>query len=239
MGEADRSSKPYADIGVCYSVFPAKSSVPAGCLYSLRVWMRVNGTDHRLFADDEVWVGKDLDFHSVADISFMLLRNLSPKSATYHGHIGRALVTFVCRWHRVKDNLYKYSLDYDANGVGANLFEDLMLRIDGDPRTVTLLIYSVPMNSTPSGSSHRIRVWTKSLVSIPSSPSPFQGSDSHIYQRLWKSDTFKLGARLNFEAMADKMTMGFSSGPPRTIVDSTNATMSRTPPQTLRRQLSS
>jgi hypothetical protein len=43
-------------------------------------------------------------------------------------------------WHRVGECLYKYSLDYEVNGVGGNLFDDLKLRIDGDPRTTTFLI---------------------------------------------------------------------------------------------------
>jgi hypothetical protein len=36
--------------------------------------------------------------------------------------------------------MYKYTLAYEANGVGGNLFDDIQLRIDGDPRTVTFLI---------------------------------------------------------------------------------------------------
>lgn len=123
----------------------------------------MNGVDHRLFADDELWVGKDLDFHSIADASFVRLKSVDSKSQVYHGFVGQALVTFTCRyvlpfralidallqchshnhslrWHRVNDNLYKYSLDYESHGVGANLFEDFRLRIDGDPRTVTFLI---------------------------------------------------------------------------------------------------
>ena len=45
-----------------------------------------------------------------------------------------------CRWQPVRGNIYKYSLDYEANGVGGSLFEDVRLAIDGDPRTITFLI---------------------------------------------------------------------------------------------------
>lgn len=46
----------------------------------------------------------------------------------------------VYRWQNVSSNLYKYSLEYDAEGVGDVLFEDYKLRIDSDPRAVTFLI---------------------------------------------------------------------------------------------------
>ncbi|KAF8076758.1 hypothetical protein FPV67DRAFT_431212 [Lyophyllum atratum] len=201
-------------------IFPGKS-IPVGCLWSLRVWLRVNGIDHRLFADDELWVGKDLDFHSIADASFVRLKSVDSKSQLYHGFVGQALVTFTCRWHRVNENDYKYSLDYDANGVGGNLFEDLRLRIDGDPRTVTFLIYTVPIKSLPAGSSHRIRVWIKSLVNLSANtPSALPFHDSYIYQRIWKSDTLKIGARLDFESMSSKAIMGFAAGAVQTIVTS-------------------
>jgi hypothetical protein len=49
-------------------------------------------------------------------------------------------VSSVYRWQNVADNLYKYSLEYDAEGVGDVLFEDYKLRIDSDPRAVTFLI---------------------------------------------------------------------------------------------------
>ncbi|KAG5648749.1 hypothetical protein DXG03_000096 [Asterophora parasitica] len=211
-------------------IFPGKSSIPVGSLYSLRVWLRVNGIDHRLFSDDELWVGKDLDFHSIADASFVRLKSVDSKSQVYHGFAGRALVTFTCRWHHLSDNLYNYSLDYEANGVGANLFEDLQLRIDGDPRAVTFLIYCVPISSIPAGSSHRIRVWLKSLVNLSAStPSALPFHDSYIYQRIWKSDNFKIGARLDFEAMSNKTIMGFSAGAPVTVETSVPLPLPRTP----------
>jgi len=48
------------------------------------------------------------------------------------------------RWEPVSSNLYKYSVEYDANGVGDVLLEDIRLRLDGDPRTISFLILYVP-----------------------------------------------------------------------------------------------
>ena len=58
-----------------HSVFPGKATIPAGCLWSYRVWLRVNFVDHRIFGDDELWVGKDPDFSSIADASFARLKS--------------------------------------------------------------------------------------------------------------------------------------------------------------------
>jgi hypothetical protein len=81
-----------------FSMFPGKASVPAGCLWSLRVWLRVNGVDHRLFGEDELWVAKDPDFNAVGDASFARLRNLDGGEQVYHGYVGKALVTFTIRY---------------------------------------------------------------------------------------------------------------------------------------------
>lgn len=81
-----------------HSVFPGKTSIPTGSLYSLRVWLRVNGIDHRIFQEDELWVGKDLDFNSIGDASFVRLKSVDSKAQIYHGFVGRALVTFTCRY---------------------------------------------------------------------------------------------------------------------------------------------
>ena len=43
----------------------------------------------------------------------------------------------------MSNKLYKYSLVYEAGGVGDILFEDFRLRLDGDPRAVTFLILCV------------------------------------------------------------------------------------------------
>jgi hypothetical protein len=79
------------------SVFPGKTTLPAGCLWSYRVWLRVNQIDHRLFGDDELWVGEDPDFSAITDASFARLKNVSTTSQVYEAIVGRAKVNFVVR----------------------------------------------------------------------------------------------------------------------------------------------
>ncbi|PPQ63143.1 hypothetical protein CVT24_005783 [Panaeolus cyanescens] len=203
------------------SIFPGKQSLPAGCLWSLRVWLRVNGVDHRIFGDDDLWVAKDPDFNSIGDASYARLKTVDSTEQVYHGYVGRALVTFVVRWQQISNKLYRYSVDYEANGVGDTLVDDFRVRLDGDPRGVTFLIYTVPTNAIPAGASHKLRVWMRSLVPITNDPGtsyvlPF--NDSFIYQRIWKNDNFRLGSRLDFDSLGTKMVKGFSVGAPETIV---------------------
>jgi hypothetical protein len=90
---------------VVHSLFPGKNDVlPAGCLYSLRVWLRANGVDHRLFGEDELWLGADPDFGTVENASFACLRPGGttalgvPDAQVYDAVVGRARVQFVIRW---------------------------------------------------------------------------------------------------------------------------------------------
>ena len=46
----------------------------------------------------------------------------------------------VCRWARIHGNLFKYSMEYEAGGVGGLLFEDVRLKLDVGPRSVGFLI---------------------------------------------------------------------------------------------------
>ena len=78
------------------------------------------------------------------------------------------------------------------------------------------------MHSMPQGASHRIRVWLKIHVPLsePLSPSstysiPFV--DSFVYQRVWKSDSFKLGAQLDYSSLGPTMAMGVSTGAAKTV----------------------
>jgi hypothetical protein len=214
-------------------MFPGKGGVPAGCLWSLRVWLRVNSVDHRLFGEDELWVAKDPDFNAIGDASFARLRNLDGGEQVYHGYAGKALVTFTVKWELISNKLYKYSLMYEASGVGDILFEDFRLRLDGDPRAVTFLIFTTPSVSMPAGALHKLCVWIRSLVPLssvdPSTPYVLPFNDSYIYQRIWKCDSFKIGGRLEFETLGPKMAMGFSSGMPETIL------MPNSPPLDLHR----
>ncbi|EAU84199.2 hypothetical protein CC1G_08129 [Coprinopsis cinerea okayama7 len=215
------SYPPNYEQAVSSSVFPGKTSIPAGCLWSVRVWLRADGVEHRLFGDDELWFGKDPDFNSIGDASFGRLKVQDSNQQVYNAYVGRALVTFTFRWERVNGTLYKYSLDYEAGGVGANLFEDFRMKLDADPRTLSFLVFTVPANSIPAGASHKLRVWLRSPVPINTVDAttsyvlPF--NDSFVYQRIWKTDDFKLGAHLNFDALGPKMIMGFATGGPETV----------------------
>ncbi|KAJ3545999.1 hypothetical protein NMY22_g2219 [Coprinellus aureogranulatus] len=208
-------------------MFPGKSSVPTGCLWSLRVWLRVNSIDHRLFGEDELWVGKDPDFNAIGDASFARLKHQDTHEMVHHVYVGRALVLFSVKWSRVHGNLFKYSLEYEAGGVGGVVFEDVRLKLDIDPRTVSFLIFTVPSNSIPQGASHKLRVWIRTLVSLsPTARDPSLAqdaayslpfNDSYLYQRLFKTDDFKVGAHLQFEILGPKMIMGFSVGGPEAV----------------------
>ena len=79
-------------------MFPGKGGVPVGCLWSFRVWLRMNNVDHRLFGEDDLWVAKDSDFNAINDASFARLRNLDGGEQVYHAHLNRALVTFTIRY---------------------------------------------------------------------------------------------------------------------------------------------
>jgi hypothetical protein len=92
MGSCERVTDPLPN-----SVLPGKTSIPPGSLWAVRVWLRVNGIDHRLFGEDDVWVGKDLDFNTISEASFARLKTVDAKSQLYHGFVGRALLTFTMR----------------------------------------------------------------------------------------------------------------------------------------------
>jgi hypothetical protein len=50
-----------------YQLIPAKTQPSKKCLYSLRVWLRHQFVDQRIFADDALWVGTDPDFAAIPD----------------------------------------------------------------------------------------------------------------------------------------------------------------------------
>ncbi len=79
----------------------------------------------------------------------------------------------------------------------------------------------------PVGATHRLRVWLRSLVPLTNDPAISQSlpfNDSYIYQRIFKLEEFKVGGRLEFNALGNKLVMGFSPrGGPETI------TMARSP----------
>ncbi|KAJ6560188.1 hypothetical protein B0H19DRAFT_944609 [Mycena capillaripes] len=209
-------------------LFPGKNkALPADCMFSLRVWLRANGVDHRIFGEDELWVGADPDFNSVENVSFANLRpagttptGILPDAQVHDAVVGRARVQFVIRWQPLGNRNYRYTMEYAAGGVGGVLMDDLQLHVDGDPRRVAFLVYTMPVRSMPTGASHRLRVWLKTPLPPPVvPPGALQpGVDSYVYQRVWKSDAFKIGARLDFEALGPRLVMGTSAGPPQTVM---------------------
>lgn len=106
-------------------------------------------------------MGKDLDFNAIGDASFMRPGGVGLDHQVYRGYVGKALITFIIRyvtlaaslhwcvltlfyycyrWQKIRDRLYKYSLEYEGGGVGDMLFSDFRMRIDNDPRSVGFLI---------------------------------------------------------------------------------------------------
>lgn len=118
----------------------------------------MNGIDHRIFGEDELWVGRDPDFNSIADASFARMMGMEADRQVYNIYVGKALVTFIVkcvlqthfvleeliifnrRWKSMGGNWYKYSMGYEANGVGDLLFDDIRLRLDEDPQTISFVI---------------------------------------------------------------------------------------------------
>lgn len=189
--------------------FPPRSSLPTGCLYHLRVWLRSANIYHRLFGDDDLWIARDPDFRSIGDASFAVMQNATQDMYIYQAVLGRAHVSFIIRWRLVEAGIYALSLEYEAGGVGRTLFDGYHLRLDCDPQTASFMIYSIPAVSVPTGASHRLRFWICTPYTSPSPTSSVtsQHTESFIYQRLWKSDDFKLGAFLDFDALGPKLIM--------------------------------
>ncbi|KAA1466550.1 hypothetical protein DENSPDRAFT_831401 [Dentipellis sp. KUC8613] len=196
-------------------VFPPKTSLPQGCLWSLRVWLRANEIDHRLFSDERLWVGRDPDFYSIENASFARQREIRSDVQVYKTVLGRVLIDLIVRWRSISSKVYSLSLEYDANGVGRVLFSDCVVRIDCTPQEVDFVMYTIPISSNPRGASHRLRVWLR--VPAPAGATPTSGnSRSQICHRIWSSDDFKIGHLLDFSSLGSKMIMGVPASTPRT-----------------------
>jgi len=205
--------------------FPPRSSLPTGCLHHLRVWLRTAGVDHRVFAEKDLWFGKDPDFRAIADASFTQLRNATQDMSIYQGIVGHAHVSFIFRWTFVEPGIYALSFDYEAGGAGQTLFENYHLRLYCEPQSVSFTIYSIPVHSTPAGASHRLRVWVRTphAASQPSSSGSASShpTESYFYQRLWKSDNFKIGAHLGFDSAGSKIVLATRASDDPPTFDST------------------
>ncbi|TFY69187.1 hypothetical protein EVG20_g3255 [Dentipellis fragilis] len=177
-------------------LFPPKTSLPQGCLWSLRVWLRANEIDHRLFSDERLWVGRDPDFYSIENASFARQRETRPDMQVYKTVLGRVLIDLIVRWRSISSKVYSLSLEYDANG-------DQLCHVHN-----THLIQS-------PRASHRLRVWLR--VPAPAVATPTSGNTrSQICHRIWSSDDFKIGHLLDFSSLGSKMIMGVPASSPRT-----------------------
>ncbi|KAJ7369034.1 hypothetical protein DFH08DRAFT_947913 [Mycena albidolilacea] len=184
------------------SLFPGKNDVlPAGCLHSLRVWLRANGVGHRLFGEDDLWLGADPDFGTVENAWFACLRPGDttalgiPDAQVYDAVVGRARVQLLFG-------------GLSATGIIDTRWRTPHLRVEGDPGRVAFLVYTVPVRSVPAGASHCLRVWLKTRRDDPSAHAL---DDSYMYQPVRRSDAFKIGARLDLGRWA----RGLLWGPPR------------------------
>lgn len=222
-------------------LLPGKTTILMGGLWCLRVWLRANEIEHKLFGEDEIWIGKDLDFTSVQDASIARHKVTNHREQVYHGFVGNALVNFTVKWRKTEYGTYKCSLDYEAGGVSSTLFDDLDMCFDHDPRTITFIIYTVKANAIPAGSSHKLRVWMRSPVQAGIDPgiamAPYDGS--FIYQRIWKTDSLKIGSRLDFGSLGPKVIMAFAKSGPETVMSTASPSLapslhSRTPSSTVK-----
>jgi len=80
---------------------------------------------------------------------------------------------------------------------------------------------TIPVHSMPPGATHRLRVWVKTLVPLIPNPvvsQPLPFNDSVIYHRIYKAEDFKVGGRLEFHSLGNRLVMAFPrSGGPETI----------------------
>ncbi|KAF8625273.1 hypothetical protein AX15_005469 [Amanita polypyramis BW_CC] len=197
-------------------LFPGKTTLVMGGLWCLRVWLRVNQVDHRLFGEEELWIGRDLNFASIPDAQFARHELTNPMEQKYSASLGSAIINFITRWKRTDNGAYKYTFDYEAGGVSSTLFDDLELRIDHDPRHVTFVIYMSRANSVPAGAIYKLRVWLRSPSYTPSDPTV--PPNSYIYQRIWKTDSLRVGSMLDFGSLSNKVIMGAPQGSPETFI---------------------
>jgi len=199
--------------------YPPRSCLPQGCLYALRVWLRAGEIDHRLFSEDALWIAKDPDFYSIQDATFARLRSVNSQTLLYKIVVGRALVDFTIRWRQVLGRVYSLSLEYDGCGVGRVLFSDLTVSLDCPPEHLSFVLYTIPVTSTPRGATHRIRLWLRAPDQVgPVTPPEVDLPPSQfIYQRIWSTDSFKVGNTLDFTALGPKMIMGVPTGDPRIL----------------------
>ncbi|KAI0322507.1 hypothetical protein OF83DRAFT_1235624 [Amylostereum chailletii] len=213
------------DLRFSVFLFPPKACLPAGCLWSLRVWVRANDIDHRLFSEDRLWVGRDPDFYAIEDAAFARLQTSTSVTKLYRVPLGRSYIDLTAKWRPLGSSIFSLILEYDGNGVGRVLFNDLSMRLECQPQDIDLIIYLLPVPSTPKGASHRLRVWLRAPEHNP--PNPFDAATSSsrdvICQRIWGTDDFKVGHSLDFAALGSRMVMAApATGGPAMMLTTTS-----------------
>ncbi|KAI0032933.1 hypothetical protein K488DRAFT_48821, partial [Vararia minispora EC-137] len=191
--------------------FPPKSSIPAGCLWSLRVWLSYNDIDHRLFSEERLWIASDPDFHSIEDARLAKLHKVTSMSKVYKVPVGALSVNMIATWSDLGASAYRLSLSYEHEGVGCTIFDNVKMRLDCPPEDIHFVIYLIPAPSTPRGATYRLRVWIRFPASrIDSNALP--NNQETICQRIWSSEEFKVGHALDFSALGRRTVIGMQIG---------------------------
>lgn len=79
------------------SALPGPGTQPPDSIYHLRVWLKLNGIEHGLFAVDHLGIGRDIQFSLLPGANFARLKviNRDEQRQIYLGMVGKARVEFV------------------------------------------------------------------------------------------------------------------------------------------------
>ena len=80
------------------SLFPPNHSLPRKCLYSLRVWLRHQNVNQRIFTDGALCVGTNPNFSVIPDAVLATVWHKAPDQQFYKCLVGHAEVNFVLQW---------------------------------------------------------------------------------------------------------------------------------------------
>lgn len=81
-------------------LFPPKSSLPKNSLFSLRVWLRHQGIEHRIFSEDTLWIGTDPDFEAIPNLGVARPVHTMPSQQLFEAYVGKARVLFIIKYER-------------------------------------------------------------------------------------------------------------------------------------------
>ncbi|KAF8317014.1 uncharacterized protein EI90DRAFT_3085683 [Cantharellus anzutake] len=195
-----------ADFEICLT---PKSGFPRDCLFGLRVWLRVSTISpdnqqptlfrHRLFSEESFWISRSPNFKLRWEGSFLA----QPYIAKERQHVHSAVISgvpllFIAKLSNVEGDKgdpaeFLISLEYELGGVTRTLCRNIDARITCPLTDISFVIYTIPARQTTTGSMHRLFLWIKSTASPPP-PTSYRGSPSQsiVYQRIWKTDSFHI-----------------------------------------------